>query len=148
MDTTGEPIDTDDNNKGYVLGVYFSLLFIIFILCYISYICKRNTLSSSPDSTGLDYHYITLPEGLPDHVLETFPTFLYSQTGTPDTERDQGANGYNSGCSICLAEYKQEDLVRLLPKCGHLFHVSCVDTWLKVRPSCPVCRNSLDFNVN
>ncbi|MFS8012243.1 putative transcription factor C2H2 family [Helianthus anomalus] len=149
---TVEPIDTGDdtggNTGGYVLGIYFTFLFIIFLFCYISYICNRHMHSFSPlPSTtagvhyggGIDYHFISLPaEGLRDDVLETFPTFVYSET-------DRCTSYYGSSCSICLADYVATDMVRLLPECGHLFHVECIDTWLKVHRTCPVCRNSLEF---
>ncbi|KAJ0624340.1 putative transcription factor C2H2 family [Helianthus annuus] len=38
----------------------------------------------------------------------------------------------------CLADYKGKDLLRELPDCGHLFHVKCVDPWLRLNPTCPI----------
>ncbi|EYU19848.1 hypothetical protein MIMGU_mgv1a024718mg [Erythranthe guttata] len=49
---------------------------------------------------------------------------------------------YASACSICLADYGEADLIRLLPSCGHLFHLKCIDPWLILHPTCPVCRSS------
>ncbi|KAK1327091.1 RING-H2 finger protein ATL44 [Acorus calamus] len=36
------------------------------------------------------------------------------------------------GCAICLADFEEgnEEKVRVLPRCGHGFHVGCVDRWL------------------
>ncbi|CAI9097570.1 OLC1v1034032C1 [Oldenlandia corymbosa var. corymbosa] len=45
-------------------------------------------------------------------------------------------------CSICLADYKNSDTLRVLPDCSHLFHLKCVDPWLRLHPTCPVCRTS------
>lgn len=33
-------------------------------------------------------------------------------------------------------------MLRMLPDCGHCFHLLCVDVWLQLNASCPVCRNS------
>lgn len=30
-----------------------------------------------------------------------------------------------------------------MPKCGHNFHLSCIDVWLRKQSTCPVCRLSL-----
>jgi hypothetical protein len=45
-------------------------------------------------------------------------------------------------CSICLDNYGDGEVLRMLPDCGHLFHRECVDTWLRYHPTCPVCRTS------
>ncbi|WOK97647.1 RING-H2 finger protein ATL54-like [Canna indica] len=43
-------------------------------------------------------------------------------------------------CAVCLSEFRDGELVRLLPKCAHAFHVSCIDTWLRSHVNCPLCR--------
>ncbi|KAL5779799.1 hypothetical protein ACOSQ2_010536 [Xanthoceras sorbifolium] len=46
-------------------------------------------------------------------------------------------------CSVCLNEFKEDETLRLLPKCNHAFHISCIDTWLKSHTNCPMCRASI-----
>ncbi|KAK8969130.1 RING-H2 finger protein ATL8 [Platanthera guangdongensis] len=43
-------------------------------------------------------------------------------------------------CLIYLAEFAHGDEVRILPQCGHDFHVGCVDMWLRSHSSCPSYR--------
>jgi len=49
-----------------------------------------------------------------------------------------------SSCAICLSCILEEDEVRILPNCGHYFHISCIDRWLLPctvnHSSCPLCR--------
>jgi hypothetical protein len=44
---------------------------------------------------------------------------------------------------VCLEEYQAKDVVRVLPYCGHAFHVACIDAWLKQQSTCPICRASM-----
>ncbi|PWA43011.1 zinc finger, RING/FYVE/PHD-type [Artemisia annua] len=113
----------------------------------IYYHCLRRTHSTPPPSISFgttiydeadNHHLIRFSRGLDDDVLVTFPTLLYSDVKGDTTAND--ANG--SECSICLADYKPADVVRLLPDCRHLFHVKCIDTWLKAHPTCPMCRKT------
>ncbi|KAK8705776.1 hypothetical protein V6N13_049368 [Hibiscus sabdariffa] len=48
-----------------------------------------------------------------------------------------------SDCAICLTEFTSGDEIRVLPQCGHGFHVACIDTWLGSHSSCPSCRQIL-----
>ncbi|XP_071738839.1 RING-H2 finger protein ATL70-like [Rutidosis leptorrhynchoides] len=142
------------NNNGntsgsspYGLGFFSLVVFLLITLCYGSYIYKRGVLSRSPPPVPMisiihvnenNNSTRALSQGLDDDILVTFPTFVFSEAIT-----DLGFTDANSSvCSICLADYKGKDVLRLLPECGHLFHVKCIDTWLKVHPTCPVCRKS------
>ncbi|KAK6938119.1 Zinc finger, RING-type [Dillenia turbinata] len=43
-------------------------------------------------------------------------------------------------CAVCLGEFQEDEILRLLPKCSHAFHISCIDTWLRSHTNCPLCR--------
>ncbi|KAL0701544.1 hypothetical protein Bca4012_057666 [Brassica carinata] len=43
-------------------------------------------------------------------------------------------------CPVCLSEFEESETLRLLPKCNHAFHISCIDTWLRSHTNCPLCR--------
>jgi E3 ubiquitin-protein ligase ATL41 len=43
-------------------------------------------------------------------------------------------------CAIFLGLVREGETVRRLPACGHLFHSSCVDEWLRAHATCPLCR--------
>ncbi|XP_071686193.1 putative RING-H2 finger protein ATL21A [Rutidosis leptorrhynchoides] len=45
-------------------------------------------------------------------------------------------------CAICLSDYEPKEEVRTIPECNHYFHADCIDEWLKLNATCPVCRNS------
>ncbi|XP_068646102.1 receptor homology region, transmembrane domain- and RING domain-containing protein 2-like [Aristolochia californica] len=46
-------------------------------------------------------------------------------------------------CTICLEDYKNGDILRVLP-CQHEFHALCVDPWLtKWGAFCPLCKHDL-----
>ncbi|XP_059623357.1 RING-H2 finger protein ATL8-like [Cornus florida] len=72
--------------------------------------------------------------GLKKKILQSLPRFTY----------DSASNGkFAAECAICLTEYADGDQIRVLPQCGHGFHVGCIDTWLGSHSSCPSCRQIL-----
>ncbi|XP_009604464.1 RING-H2 finger protein ATL80-like [Nicotiana tomentosiformis] len=73
--------------------------------------------------------------GLKKKVLQSLPKFTYDSTSS--------TTGATAECAICLAEYREGDEIRVLPQCGHGFHVQCIDTWLGSHSSCPSCRQIL-----
>ena len=46
-------------------------------------------------------------------------------------------------CMICLERYGTGDELRTMP-CFHFFHSPCVDEWLRLNASCPLCKTSID----
>lgn len=42
-------------------------------------------------------------------------------------------------CNICLAPYEEGEEVRTVP-CMHKFHRACIDTWLRDKAICPICK--------
>ncbi|KAJ1812138.1 hypothetical protein LPJ56_003999, partial [Coemansia sp. RSA 2599] len=46
-------------------------------------------------------------------------------------------------CGICMEEYQANEQVLELP-CGHFYHNECIDHWLKVNGTCPICRKRID----
>ncbi|KAI9475044.1 hypothetical protein LPJ78_002887 [Coemansia sp. RSA 989] len=46
-------------------------------------------------------------------------------------------------CGICMDEYKNNEEVMILP-CKHFYHLECIDHWLKMNGTCPICRTRVD----
>ncbi|KAJ2451953.1 hypothetical protein EV183_003258 [Coemansia sp. RSA 2336] len=45
-------------------------------------------------------------------------------------------------CAICLCDYEEGDVLRLLA-CQHHMHQACVDEWLHINQTCPLCKRSI-----
>ncbi|GFZ15457.1 RING/U-box superfamily protein [Actinidia rufa] len=77
-------------------------------------------------------------QGLDPITIQSFPTFPYSSV------KDLRKEKYGLECAICLSEFLDDDILRLLTTCCHVFHQECIDLWLESHKTCPVCRRSLD----
>ncbi|KAK4751264.1 hypothetical protein SAY87_004746 [Trapa incisa] len=77
------------------------------------------------------------PRGLDQSVINTFPTLEYSKV--KDLKIGKGA----LECAVCLCEFEDDETLRLIPKCDHVFHPDCIDAWLGSHTTCPVCRANL-----
>ena len=76
-----------------------------------------------------------MPRGLHQSVLDSETTVVHFFLTEPQQHRSSATNE----CSICYADYSENDEIRIL-KCGHDYHRSCIDQWLmRHRNSCPMC---------
>ncbi|GMJ09073.1 ARABIDOPSIS TOXICOS EN LEVADURA 1 [Hibiscus trionum] len=75
--------------------------------------------------------------GLDESVIREIPTFQFKREGY---ERSV------YGCVVCLNEFQEHDMLRVLPKCSHAFHLDCIDIWLQSNANCPLCRTSISGN--
>ncbi|KAG1334603.1 E3 ubiquitin-protein ligase [Cocos nucifera] len=76
--------------------------------------------------------------GLDPAVLEMFPTMEYAAVKKVKGEKIGALE-----CAVCLSEFSDDDTLRLLPRCCHVFHADCIDAWLASHVTCPVCRSNL-----
>jgi len=43
-------------------------------------------------------------------------------------------------CNICLKDFTTHERVKRFPReCDHIFHIKCLEIWLKIQASCPNC---------
>ncbi|XP_065857364.1 RING-H2 finger protein ATL70-like [Euphorbia lathyris] len=128
---------------GYGIGVSIGILLLITTITLASYFCSRNQQASVTDhrrnvaEEPSELQDIVVDNGIDEATLKSYPKLLYSEAKFRKIDTSTA-----SCCSICLADYKNSDMLRLLPECGHLFHLKCVDPWLRKHPTCPVCRTS------
>ncbi|XP_057780389.1 RING-H2 finger protein ATL67 [Salvia miltiorrhiza] len=138
---------------GYAIAIALGFLVLFSTILLSSYICcrsiaarrrRRNPSRSAENSVYLpriifvaeddDSEGQNVVAGLDQAVINSYPKFVF-------TKRSGAAAG-DGVCSICLSDYRESEMLRMLPDCRHCFHVMCVDAWLKLNASCPVCRNS------
>ncbi|KAK4371347.1 hypothetical protein RND71_010822 [Anisodus tanguticus] len=145
--------ETFGKNYGYGIGFSLGLLILFAVMAYASYLCIRSRLNnnsnvsnnSSSSSHGsspiVDNELVFVQQGIDEEILRNYPKLLYSQAKVHYHKEDID-DDIASGCSICLADYKDNDMLKLLSNCGHIFHVNCIDPWLRLHSTCPICRNS------
>ncbi|GAB4834757.1 hypothetical protein Ancab_033022 [Ancistrocladus abbreviatus] len=115
---------------------FFSLYF---CKCFMENAQRANIAHNHQTQTGTAVNPPVIePSGLDPSIINSFPTFPY------DTVKSYRREKYGLECAICLCEFDDHDLLRLLTRCCHVFHKDCIDLWLQSHRSCPVCRRSLD----
>ncbi|XP_076949467.1 RING-H2 finger protein ATL11-like [Bidens hawaiensis] len=122
--------------------VLVCLLSAFFMLCVIStyfrhYAERQIRLTASTTHGSETGSMRMVAHGLDPAVIATFACFQYSSV-----------KGIKLGqtvleCAVCLNEFQDHETLRLLPKCSHVFHQDCIDTWLASHVTCPVCRADL-----
>ncbi|XP_062197567.1 E3 ubiquitin-protein ligase ATL41-like [Phragmites australis] len=70
------------------------------------------------------------PRGLEPAVLRALPVVT--------------AGAGDGDCAVCLAELEPGEKARALPRCGHRFHVECIDAWFRGNATCPLCRADVE----
>ncbi|KAL5218965.1 hypothetical protein ABZP36_019649 [Zizania latifolia] len=81
---------------------------------------------------------ISLSRGLDKEIVEAFPTAVYG-----DVKARRAAKSGPLECAVCLTEFADSDVLRVLPACCHVFHLDCIDPWLASAVTCPLCRANL-----
>ena len=81
-----------------------------------------------------------------EHLDPEVPQFN-KQEKECESACDQLESRISTACSICLCDYEDQEELRRLP-CDHYFHKECVDEWLKLKRTCPLCKRDITESIS
>lgn len=131
-----------------MLGAIILLLFVVILMICLHFYVRLYLLSSSRQQSRSRIgrrrrreHFIFTAEpriaapsrGLPQSILKSLPVFVHSDKPDPDPIY----------CAVCLSEFEENEIGRIIPKCNHRFHVGCIDMWFYSHVTCPLCRSEV-----
>ncbi|KAJ4775883.1 RING-H2 finger protein ATL2 [Rhynchospora pubera] len=128
--------------SGLLVALNILLVLLLFI-CFCKFFFRKHAPSSdninhnndsSADSSPLSSPRANAARALQLQVLSSLPVLEFRCSGVGKAEE----------CAVCLAEFKDGDKARVLPRCQHHFHVDCIDTWFQSHANCPLCRNPVE----
>ncbi|CAM6056357.1 unnamed protein product [Sphagnum tenellum] len=67
---------------------------------------------------------------------------VMSLVGSSDCVTDRAISGEDAECCICLSPYDDGVELREIP-CTHHFHSACIDKWLRINATCPLCKYNI-----
>lgn len=144
--------------------IIFTIVFIVLILYTVlqRYLCGFNETNSSdnnqvgrriqhesnPDRRRRSSLQIQNHHGLELRVIPSLPMFQFKRSEYEGEGEGEEKKAVNKECAICLGEeFEEEEWVKKIPNCSHIFHVSCIDAWLQSHSNCPLCRTSVHHNL-
>ncbi|XP_010522482.1 PREDICTED: RING-H2 finger protein ATL16-like [Tarenaya hassleriana] len=82
--------------------------------------------------------------GLDESEIRALPIFQFKKRVGDRNEGEEDKTSQE--CSVCLNEFQEDEKLRIIPNCCHLFHIDCIDIWLQNNANCPLCRTSVSCN--
>ncbi|KAJ9159149.1 hypothetical protein P3X46_024674 [Hevea brasiliensis] len=136
-------------NKFLITGIVLASAFFL-VFCYAIYFkfysgSRRRGSNSEEQRNEIHEEFLDEDHGpVVDHPIWYIntvglqPSVINSITVCKYKRGDGLVEG--TDCSVCLGEFQEDETLRLLPKCSHAFHITCIDTWLRSHTNCPMCR--------
>ncbi|XP_022757400.1 probable E3 ubiquitin-protein ligase RHB1A isoform X2 [Durio zibethinus] len=113
--------------------------------------CPESTDSESFRETISGGSFETLPtcEDLEESDCKTLSSSLRLSPRKSEfsklTESKESMTEEEDACPICLEEYDTEN-PKLITKCEHHFHLSCILEWMERSETCPICDQEMNFD--
>lgn len=122
-----------------------------FILCTMICCCLPCIISMVGFHEDLD-----LNKGATTEVIDALVAYKYKSMRIRDgdvgednggvlgagTDKERTISADDAVCCICLSKFSNNEDLRELP-CAHVFHMECIDKWLKINALCPLCKSEL-----
>nr|XP_043638238.1 RING-H2 finger protein ATL16-like [Erigeron canadensis] len=112
---------------------------------------RRRLSDANREGNDSSLHFQS--RGIDSFTVQMIPVTPFKKTSEAGkVNNNQGDDHQSSECAICLGEYEDDEWVKTIPSCNHIFHVSCIDTWFQTHSNCPLCRSDvfdhLDVSVS
>ncbi|KAG6552470.1 hypothetical protein Mapa_005890 [Marchantia paleacea] len=160
--TAGGQALTHDAPRLYWLCVVFLAFDVFFVVFCVALACVIGiaVCCCLPCIIAILYA-VADQEGASEEDINSLPKYKFRRTGHDKASGDKSQGGIMSlvgpasedtteralspedaECCICLSAYDDGVELRLLP-CTHHFHCVCIDKWLRINATCPLCK----FNI-
>ncbi|XP_057982755.1 E3 ubiquitin-protein ligase At4g11680-like isoform X2 [Malania oleifera] len=120
-------------------AVSYSFPFLLFLLLCCCVPLVSNLLGYNMNMGSID-------RGASDDQISKIPSWRYKAIDSLElsngSDCDTALANESLECCICLAKYRDKEEVRQLP-CSHMFHLKCVDQWLRIISCCPLCKQEI-----
>lgn len=129
----GDAVSNFEPSLAVVIGILFIMFSITFFLLIFAKFHRRS--SNLPLAAGGGaFTRSRRFSGIDKKLIESLPFFRFSTL-----------KGSREGleCAVCLSKFEDVEILRLLPKCKHAFHIECIDNWLEHHSTCPLCRQKV-----
>ncbi|KAM3375829.1 RING-H2 finger protein ATL16 [Capsicum galapagoense] len=83
--------------------------------------------------------------GLDESVIRSIPIFQYKKREGKDAVFGEKTRS-SCECAVCLNDFQDNEKLRIIPSCAHIFHIDCIDVWLQKNANCPLCRTNISSN--
>ncbi|XP_043699792.1 RING-H2 finger protein ATL57-like [Telopea speciosissima] len=134
---TGKPLEQSIPSIDSA-SISLSVVVLLIALCFVGFfsVYIHCLVDDNPPNDPRRRQHQTLRErgfssGIDLSTIQSLPLFAYD--GNVKELVD---------CPICLTEFEEKEIVKMIPFCGHLFHPQCIDMWLSAHGSCPICRST------
>ncbi|MBA0769303.1 hypothetical protein Gotri_018049 [Gossypium trilobum] len=145
--------------KLYWLCVTFLALDVVFVFICVAVACLIGlaVCCCLPCIIAILYA-LTDRDGATDEEIDRLPKYRFQRTAdlekvhgeiynimtesNTDTPTERILSREDAECCICLSAYEDGTELRELP-CHHHFHCNCIDKWLYINATCPLCK----FNI-
>ncbi|GMI89466.1 Arabidopsis Toxicos en Levadura 42 [Hibiscus trionum] len=135
LTSSGDAVSNFQPSLAVVIGILCVMFALTFFLLLYAKLCSRGRGTDHGDHhPGMLHRTRSRFSGIDKKVVESLPFFRFSLL-----------RGSKQGleCAVCLSKFEDIEILRLLPKCKHGFHIDCIDKWLEKHSSCPLCRQKV-----
>ncbi|KAG2267361.1 hypothetical protein Bca4012_038634 [Brassica carinata] len=139
-----------------VIGILATALLLVSYYIFVIKCCLnwhqidifRRRRRSSDQNPLMIYTPHELNRGLDESAIRAIPIFKFKKRDVVSGGGGEDQNKSTQECSVCLNEFQEDEKLRIIPNCCHVFHIDCIDIWLQSNANCPLCRTSVSWDAS